>query len=168
MPREARHLARDAWKMKLETQRCTYKPREYILRSSTVYDTLDDYLDDNYSDQDSIFGEVAEEHSNRQFIGTEDDPPSQPSPYQIHPSSPWSCYPQLQPYERIIPGQVYRLPEVQTFLAVQPTIQSSPSLSGQAVANSNSIGETPQVQRFGVVRRLQDYFRRSLGIFRRT
>ena len=181
-PREARYLAREKWKSELETQGRVHRPRELKLRSSTVYATLEEYLDDNYSDQDSIFGDVAERHFyNRldenahlslvnQDILTPTQPELSPSspPYQLHPSSPWSRFPQLQPYEQIISGQVYRLPEVpvQTVLAFRATPRSSsPHQTCPAVTE-----EMSPAPRSGLINRVQGYFRRfhRLRIFKKT
>ena len=97
----------------------------YLLRSSTAFDILEEYHDEEYSDQGSIYGDAAEEHFVNQLLtnaqlAIEGLAASSQSTLK-HVLLPQSfdnqeveaaCtkYPLLNLREPVIPGRVCRLP----------------------------------------------------------
>ena len=122
--RSARHNQRTAWREQLETSKSYKQFKIHGTRSTTSNPVLEEFIDDDYEDQGSIFGDIEEDHFYSELFSrvhnSEDDVREQSqSTLQVRAqlSMPeptlWSCYPRLQPEETIIPGQVYRLPDMQ-------------------------------------------------------
>ena len=99
----------------------------YRLRSSTAFDILEEYQDEEYSDQRSIYGDAAEEHfvnqflTNAQLVVEGHAATSQSTLKHVvlpHPpdnqevEAAWTKYPLLNLCEPIIPGRVGRLPHL--------------------------------------------------------
>ena len=97
----------------------------YRLRSSTAFDILEEYQDEEYSDQRSIYGDAAEEHfvnqflTNAQLVVEGHAATSQSTLKHVvlpHPpdnqevEAAWTKYPLINLREPIIPGRVCRLP----------------------------------------------------------
>ena len=99
----------------------------YLLRSSTAFDILEEYHDEEYSDQGSIYGDAAEDHfvnqllTNAQLAIEALSASSQSTlKHVLLPQSldkqeveaAWTKYPLLNLCEPIIPGRVGRLPHL--------------------------------------------------------
>ena len=131
-PRAERYMQREVWKNKLEASKLSKEHRVYSTRSTTSNPVSEEFLDDDYDEQSSICGDTAEEHfyndlfsrAQNSLIQIEVTQPTL-EPYScmehqqdMEPS--WSCYPLLHPQEKIIPGQKYRLPDIQVIQGNAP------------------------------------------------
>ena len=66
--RELRRISRAKHKNELDVEQLSRQSMGYRLRSSTAFDILEEYQDEEYSDQRSIYGDAEEEHFVNQLL----------------------------------------------------------------------------------------------------
>ena len=116
-PRQVRQARRSKQQEEYEREKLILRPRGYRLRSSTAFDILDEYIDEEYSDQVPVF----EEDTDDDYIESLMNNAQLAEEY----SGTFHRCPLLREHDPIVQGQVYQLPIQQ--------------------ASSNNVEEPPEV-----------------------